>query len=332
MVDTFYIDDSWKLKLFIYVLGYYPEGESIFIVLYDESSRKPLKTILADCYEQNGINIFESVLDLYNIQDEKLDYLIWTHPDHDHSVGFSNIVNKYTSRKTIVIYPEGMPIFSILKNMQTSKSWYAIIKNKVLGKYCVESVNTSNHRCYPLLYSSSYSDGVYDPIIFSIEILTPFATQNSRNILFNNSHNANVISISFIIRLGNLGFYFGGDTEDMAIKEIERDRFRDLYFVKIPHHGSDTSIILPGILTDLLDENESPQIVSITTGYHKGRSNLPAHSVLDLYKSNSTKILITEDDRHQNKYGYWEYIFDRGSGFPFSLSSVGDSMVYYEYN
>lgn len=329
MKDNVHIDDCWKLKLQISVLGYYPEGESILVVLYDASSQLPLKTILVDCYEKNNCNKLESVFNQFHLKERKLDYVIWTHPDRDHSVGFKTIADQYSSKDTLYILPEGMNLLEVINDADKLKSWMSIVTNKIIGKLNVERVSTSKHRVYPLMYATNYIDNVNDDVVFSIEILTPFANQSFRHLEHNHTHKGNHLSISFVIRFGELGFYFGGDAENMAIKSVDSNKLKKLFFVKIPHHGSDTSDELPIILKELKSKNDPPEILSITTGYHKGKSNLPLISVLDLYKECCFKILKTEDDQHNNGYGLWTCCFDRTLSNPWIYISEGDALIYY---
>ena len=327
-MDNIQVKNIWRLQIHIHVLGCYPEGESILIVLYDNSDKIPLKSILVDCYELNNQNRIETALKSYDLQDKKLDYVIWTHPDRDHSVGFSNIVANYSSSKTLYLLPEGLSVWEVINDWEKFKSWVAISKSKITGKLNVERVNTSNRRTYPIQYGTTYYDGVNDDVNFSIEILTPFASHVFRHFEHNKTHKGNHMSISFTVRLGHLGFYFGGDAENMAIKEIDSNRLEDLYFVKIPHHGSYTSDLLPSKLNSQQDDKE-PIIISITTGYHKGGSDLPLTNVLNQYKTKSSMILKTEDDNHQSCYGIWSCVFNRVLCQPWSFTHEGDSTVFY---
>lgn len=328
-MDNIQVKDIWKLQIHIHVLGYYPEGESVLIVLYDNSTKMALKSILVDCYEMNNQNKIEKLLERYDLQKKKLDYVIWTHPDRDHSVGFSNIVANYSSKKTLYLLPEGLSMYSVINDWEKLKSWKAIITgSKFKRTFNVERVNTSNRRISPIQYGSTYYDGINDDINFAIEILTPFASQLFRHFECNKTHKGNHMAISFTIRLGRIGFYFGGDVENIAIEEIESNKLEDLYFVKIPHHGSNTSDRLPSKLNSLQDDKE-PVIISVTTGYHKGSSDLPLINVLNLYKNKSSMILKTEDDSHQSSYGIWSCEFDREADSPWRCHCEGDSSVYY---
>lgn len=327
-MDRVKIEDCYSLQLHIHVLGCYPEGESILVVLFDNRSKTPLQTLLIDCYEKNGANLLNNTLKEYGLKSKKLDYIIWTHPDHDHSVGFDYILKEYVSRETKIILPEGLNFWEVVGSWDMLKSWFAITKNKMTGKNNVERVNTSIHRIHPLIYGTSFYDGTNDDLNLSFEILTPFATQNFRHLEYNRTHKGNHLSISFVLRLGDLGFYFGGDTENMAIKDINKDRLTNLYFVKIPHHSSKTSDELPAILNKIMPDGEEPEIISVSTGYHKGKSNLPNYKILDLYKACSSKILLTEDKNHHFGYGVWKCSFNRAGSAPWSFQPSGDSIEY----
>ncbi len=322
------VSDCWKLQLHIYVLGYYPEGECILIVLYDKVAQESLKSILVDCYESNGQNKMGAIFQKYGLDKRKLDYVIWTHPDRDHSVGFSKIVSQYSSEKTLYLLPDGLTFREVFTDWEKIKSWASIAWNKTIGKKNVERVNASNHRRSPIAYDSVFFDGINDDVAFSIEILTPFANQTFGHLEFDKTHKGNHMSISFVLRLGDLGFYFGGDTENMAITKIDINMLRGLFFVKIPHHGSDTSDKLPDILTKI-DVDNKKDILAVTTGYHIGQSNLPMSSVLDKYKNCSWKILKTEDDYHSQQYGIWGCVLDRTSKSLWNLNKVGDAEEYY---
>lgn len=326
--NTVLINDCWKLTLRIYVLGYYPEGESILIVLYDESSYRPLQTILVDCYEQDNLNQMDKILKRYGLNSCKLDYVIWTHSDRDHSVGFSNIVNNYVlASKTTFLLPEGLTFSAVLNDWDKIKSWFSIIVKGKRKQLAVERVNTSNKRRFPLVYHTTYFDGVNDEVDFEIEILTPFAHQSFHHLERNQTYKANHLSISFVIRFGNLGFYFGGDVENEAIKEIDELRLRDICFVKIPHHGSNSSNELPFILSNTNGEVDYAML-AVTTGFHKGKTNLPSTDVLGMYKKRSFKVLKTEDDTHRAKYGIWECVFDRVSRNLWTFNPFGDAIEY----
>lgn len=46
------VDSNKNLQLHIYVLGHYPMGESILIIVYERIKKKVHKSILIDYYEK----------------------------------------------------------------------------------------------------------------------------------------------------------------------------------------------------------------------------------------------------------------------------------------
>ena len=75
-MDYSLVKDISKLQLHIYVLGYYPMGESILAVVWDNAEGLVCKSVLIDCFEHNGFNQLDSILEQYKIDKNKLDYII----------------------------------------------------------------------------------------------------------------------------------------------------------------------------------------------------------------------------------------------------------------
>ena len=303
MTQHIYVDDTSKLQLHIYVLGYYPMGESILIIVYDNASHKTYKSILIDSFEVNGINYMDGILNQYNINKTKLDIIVWTHPDKDHSLGFSGIIKNYSSKNTLYLLPDGVSRF-ILTSCK-----FEFLKTfiRICSKKNIERVNSSNMRKYPTMYGATkFHDGYNDDIEFDIEILTPFASQTFSKLEVNKTHKANDLSISLMVRFGGQNFYFGGDVEDPAIKMIDKERMNNILFVKIPHHGSQTSEYLPILLQPFNNESISKTLTSVTSDFVLNRIKLPNASVINKYIQISNKVLSTSNDSHTNKYGIWE--------------------------
>lgn len=116
--------DLKELEAYIYTVGYMPMGESSLVVIRNRKSEKNILSILFDSFEKNGKNLMFDFLDKFDVKRYKLDCIVWTHPDLDHSVGFNKIIKDYTSADTVFILPEGM-----------SNLWFAkrIWKNRKFG-------------------------------------------------------------------------------------------------------------------------------------------------------------------------------------------------------
>lgn len=296
-----------EIELHIYVLGYFPIGESVLAVVWDKSEKRVLKSVLFDCYEQNDTNKMFSILNQYGLDNRKLDFVIWTHPDEDHSVGFESLLKKYTSQRTIALLPEGVTkkVFDLswfgIKRFFTVKRKDNMFKNLV-----VERVSCSNNRTYPVDYGATqFKDGLGDALLFSIEIITPFSYHLFKKTEINKSFIKNDLSLSVLMKFGEHCFYFGGDTMNQSLAEVEPSKWENVVFVKIPHHASKTSNKLPKLLEDNIDIKRIGRITAVSTSFEQGVSDLPEIDVLEKYKPISDSILLTEDDIHANNYGIW---------------------------
>ena len=176
----------------------------------------------------------------------------------------------------------------------------------------LERVNSSNNREDTIKYlSCAFIDPGRDPIKFNIEVLTPYADDAIRSTEIKKNAKKNEVSISALLHFGGLHLYFGGDVEDAAITKVPLYKMNGVSFVKIPHHGSDTSIMLPKRIVDSqedADDEENTQVTSVSTCYHVGGSNLPLDEVLELYCDFSQKICLTDMEQNRcHTYGIWEY-------------------------
>lgn len=320
-----------EIELHIYVLGYYPIGESVFAVVWDKAEKRVLKSVLFDCYEQEGINRIYSVLDKYGLRDNKLDFVVWTHPDEDHSVGFEQLLKDYTAPRTIALLPEGVTkkVFDL--------SWFGIKryftvrrKNNLFRHLIVERVSCSNNRTYPDDYGATrYKDGLGDDLRFSLEIATPFSYQVFQKTEVNKTFIKNDLSLSVLLRFGDHSFFFGGDAMNQSLAEVEPSKWSDVVFVKIPHHASKSSNKLPKILEDNIDFKRFGRVTAISTSFEKGTSHLPEKEVLEKYKTVSDSILLTQDDIHTNNYGIWDCKYSVKPFFRLSSQPIGDSSEWY---
>lgn len=305
-MKSIHIEDCSKIEIHIHVIGYFPKGESILVILWDGNDSTVLKSILIDSYQIDGNNKFEALLKHYSIDSSKLDYFIWTHPDLDHSLGIPEIIKNYTNKETRYLVPVGLTS-KVLKSMKSAlfRSWLSIKKRP---RYSVSPISTS------IRYSSApnicqyYEDGINDDVKFSLEIVAPLSEVSFNETEKKKTPYKNDISIAFNIVLGNLRFFFGGDITNTTIRKISEEIFRNTVFVKIPHHGSDTSDELPNKYSnnehdDTLDERYP--IIAVSTIFEDHPTHLPKNDVLDLYKDLASHILLTNKLNPESNYGIW---------------------------
>lgn len=173
------------------------QGDSIFVELPNN------ETMLIDAAEsyqsENIINY------LKNLNYQKIDYVIGTHPHTDHIGGLKNIINTFEIGK---IY---MP--KVVSTTKTYESLLMAIKDKNL------KINTAKA-----------GTSIIDTDALKINILAP------NNSIYTELNNYSVVTK---ISYGTTKFLFMGDAEKLSENEIKENLTADV--IKIGHHGSNTS-------------------------------------------------------------------------------------------
>ena len=173
------------------------QGDSIFVELPNN------ETMLIDAAEsyqsENIINY------LKNLNYQKIDYVIGTHPHTDHIGGLKDIINTFEIGKIF------MP--KVVSTTKTYESLLMAIKDKNL------KINTAKA-----------GTSIIDTDTLKINILAP---NNSTYTELNN------YSVVTKITYGTTKFLFMGDSEKLSENEIKENVTADV--IKIGHHGSNTS-------------------------------------------------------------------------------------------
>ena len=173
------------------------QGDSIFVELPNN------ETMLIDAAEsyqsENIINY------LKNLNYQKIDYVIGTHPHTDHIGGLKDIINTFEIGK---IY---MP--KVISTTKTYESLLMAIKDKNL------KINTAKA-----------GTSIIDTDALKINILAP------NNSIYTELNNYSVVTK---ITYGTTKFLFMGDAEKLSENEIKENVTADV--IKIGHHGSNTS-------------------------------------------------------------------------------------------
>ena len=173
------------------------QGDSIFIELPNN------ETILIDAAESYQS---EKIINyLKNLNYQKIDYVIGTHPHTDHIGGLKDIINTFEIGK---IY---MP--KVVSTTKTYESLLMAIKDKNL------KINTAKA-----------GTSIIDTDTLKINILAP----NSETYTELNNY-----SVVTKITYGTTKFLFMGDAEKLSENEIKENVSADV--IKIGHHGSNTS-------------------------------------------------------------------------------------------
>ncbi|WP_017416628.1 hypothetical protein [Clostridium tunisiense] len=282
----------------VYLIGYNSAGESIlFLIKSITPEEKIIFSGVIDCYEEKGINKTIELLNSFNI--DKINFLCWTHPDEDHSIGIDKILDNYTDENTRIIIPQALVELSdrLSENTQLLCNSIAdkIKKKKDTEMYDVVEAQAG----MKLIDLSIGSETSIKPYKFCIHSISPFYNlilSQYDNKKLKNNH----FSIALLMEFEGVNFIFTSDIEKRTINRFyENISLPDkIHYIKIPHHGSDKS----KMFLDYLDSSGiTNHLVSCSTVYNN--ANLPSISLLNNYKSRSHKTFCTNCKIKTNKNG-----------------------------
>ena len=209
------------------------------------------KNILIDGGDEDSENIIISYLRQKRIK--TIDIIIATHPDSDHIGSLDNIIKKFNVNS--IYMPEqstDSEAYQNLINSCTDKnlSIQHLYKNDVL--------NIDNN--------------------INIYVLSPSYIQEE----------SNLNSIVFKLTFNDNSFLFMGDAEEENEKEILHSfKLNNINFIKIGHHGSNSSSSLEFI------KKISPDIAAISCGY-KNQYGHPHREGINNLKQNHVSIYRTD--------------------------------------
>ncbi|WP_102834221.1 ComEC/Rec2 family competence protein [Clostridioides difficile] len=209
------------------------------------------KNILIDGGDEDSENIIISYLRQKRIK--TIDIIIATHPDSDHIGSLDNVIRKFNVNS--IYMPEqstDSEAYQNLINSCTDKnlSIQHLYKNDVL--------NIDNN--------------------INIYVLSPSYIQEE----------SNLNSIVFKLTFNDNSFLFMGDAEEENEKEILHSfKLNNINFIKIGHHGSNSSSSLEFI------KKISPDIAAISCGY-KNQYGHPHREVINNLKQNHVSIYRTD--------------------------------------
>ena len=272
-----------KRKLFdktldfeINVIGYKNKGESI--VFFLKTDGKVAYAGLVDCYEEASENVALTLL-----KNEKVDYfnfVCWTHPHDDHTIGMAKVLNDFCNEKTLF----WMPPF-ISKDVETCssnaqdvyKTLFEVLESKKRSKMNVREASDAK----TLEKFECCGNVSINPYIFEIRSFAPDTTLLGELKVKESLNMGNMYSVGLVINVGHFYVVLAGDVENRTIKCIPDFNFdikERIDYVKIPHHASSTASYLIDKFNDL--DIASPAIAT-TTVYRI--HNLPDKEILKRY-------------------------------------------------
>ncbi|GKX66203.1 hypothetical protein [Inconstantimicrobium mannanitabidum] len=290
------------LFLEIYLIGYNSAGESILFLIRSENPEKQIIfSGVIDCYEENKINKTIELLDKFNI--EKIDFLCWTHPDDDHSIGIDKIFDKYSDKNTRIIIPQSLLELSDKLDDKT-RSICENIGGKVKKKRDTQMYDVVEAQAnMKLLNLSIGSEDRLKPYKFCITSISPFydlVLSQYDNKELKNNH----FSIGLLMECEGINLLFTSDIEKRTIKRFYDNISlpEEIHYIKIPHHGSKKS---RPFLDYLEFSGINNTLISCSTVY--SNCKLPDINLLQDYKSKSQKLFCTNCEvktKNSGKDGY----------------------------
>ncbi len=247
------VEDLEDVVFKIHVFGYKTMGESVLFILWDKKRKVALYVVVIDIFERKDktgqvINrTFERLKEYGCGDDRKIDLMCWSHPDFDHSRGLDLLLERFCDENTKILVPFGLhdPLFSQIKhNLHDQEYIEKLLSiNDVNGLSCVPiSVVTKEKNDIETLLISSTSMGVGDsPVEVHIHALSPYGSVLSHKIRKLKQIPKNELAIVLGITMGNYRFVFGSDILNTDILNLNRDYLSEPLFIKVPHHGSESS-------------------------------------------------------------------------------------------
>lgn len=310
---------SKTLILEVYLIGYSNQGESIVFLL--KADGHVAYAGVVDCYECHSIN---KTIDILNTEGvEKIDFLCWTHPHYDHTVGLNKILESFCDDRTKIwitdIYPKSYDHYS-----QESIKLYESIKKRIKERNSKVKIATDNKllakfRCHGL---QTYQ--------FEIWSFAPNSTILTERKEFSQSEKGNPNSVGLSIFAGRYNIMLGGDIENSTIDRFEEEYFDSpIDYIKIPHHGSPSGDMLPDIIGSF---GIKPPNVATSTVFT--RHKLPEEVVLNKYhRWGTNEIYITHGLNrvvNEEKFGIVMTSFDllEAREYPIETTLFGNAISY----
>ena len=297
-----------ELEFEINLIGYKSCGESI--VFFLKADKSIIYSGIVDCYEVDATNMAAILLKDNHVN--SVDFLCWTHPHEDHTMGMENILGQFCNSSTEVWIPpfvlsdiEKLPT----KTIKLYKTLFEKIRIKQRNSISIREVSDTK-----LLYRTLCLGNCNpSPILFEIKSFAPDSSLLNDMKINERFNNTNVYSIGLIINIGHYCMLLSGDVENQTLSHIPEFNFEEYKFIdyiKIPHHGSKGSDALMKKFVNLCDYSPS---VAATTVYRQHK--LPNQEILELYKGYKGIELystgsIVNFEKEKKQYGIIRTTFD----------------------
>lgn len=279
-----------NLFLDIYIVGYPRQGESILCVLREDASI--LFVSLVDTYKPDARENY--VADILNgIGKPPIDVLVWSHPDEDHSVGISEVMETFDpNHEASVFVPENIANIVENKAKQEFKkllSWYAPSGKGTKLRTRFNTVSLSYGEVRTLYNITIFEQDTNLSVHLYLSFFLPNSSRINQKALKWDSIKTNEFSIVHSLTFNGQQYLFCGDLTKNNIILLPERFYSDVKFIKIPHHGSSE----PSSLAMKMMSNGVSEAISASTVYSVGGNDNPKDDTISLYRKISKSVFST---------------------------------------
>lgn len=328
---------KYEVYIELYLIGYLNNGESILIVLRDKENI--WFTAVVDAFKYYNVNKTLDIIKELNIQ--TLDLLCLTHTHKDHYLGFVDILDYFGYEKIEnLCLPMGhspQELFNLIdiNKYPTLKKIFSYIKNNLANfgaKYIKANQNT-------ILYDRNFSTPNINSGTIKIQTFCPLThiieqsdNKNIMSLIQSNQINdmdTNNYSVGINITFGSRTICLMSDILDKTFDELQYLECYDknIDFLKIPHHGSKTSLHC----LSFFKRNKIAGIEYAGVTSYKQKSALPELNIINnYYKGKVSNIHCTSNiinrEAQTNRYGYLKYTIPFDKESPIKVKTFGNSI------
>lgn len=284
MEKSLVVEDFTGLCLKIYTIGYPTQGECIVCVLWNRD--RSVFSFVVDSYCTSGLENHVACELLDSLGVDSIDMFIWTHPDKDHSVGIEYLLDTHDIKRNAEIFISDGIIYDDEILRQHALAIYEYLQSNYKRKQKLNKVSLfkRERRVFPLFEIQEAKSGkkITCELFFVAPMSNKIISQE-----FNKTKDYNSMSIMFALSLNKINYLFCGDVKNTTLNHIDQTIFQNVKFIKIPHHGSDSSLRV----IDYLKMYSINDAVAVTTVFRK--NDLPRLDVIDKYKPICKSIYST---------------------------------------
>lgn len=305
----------------IYVVGYPNEGESIVFSMRDKGT--PFVTFVTDCYVNNdGYNHTSEVLRANHIN--QIDAFVWTHPDRDHSIGIVDLLTNFDSnRQSKVFVPSSFNGGQGYEVCDEAAEAIAFLMQRYDSnrQYGLNFVSLNKGEDPRSLYRINIIESTTgNKVEISLRFLLPNSALIERRDGKQKDFDLNDLSLVYVLDINGFNYLFTGDLVNQSVQFLDVDNMTNTHYIKIPHHGSDSS----DKLLALLNQNDLKNVISVSTIF--APKNDPKPEILMAYQAFSTKVYCTGSGKHN--FGCVKSTFDINGQLESEPSLFGNAYVF----